>query len=677
MKPKYAHLLSPLKVRSFVLKNRMMSANSLPHFLQGPEPYPADGPITHYNNRAKSGAAIVSVTHFTSVPREKKFPSFLDFSHMPAFDLYEARCQNYLLHLADVIHYHHSVASACLFIGPPSNYLLQKKAGPEVVQGNVNGDTGDPTKPFDVPKEERYEFEEIPAHNLPHEYDEEALDKIAESYAQQCGILRGLGFEMVNIHMSYRGNLPAKFFSPITNFRTDGWGGSVENRMRFPLMVLQRVRERVGPNTIIEIQWSTQELEGGYSKEDTVAFLNEAKRYVDIVELRGPEGDASHPTGFNLNPYPFLEDAAYVKAHVPGILVATIGGYQEPDVMEEAIAQGKADIISMARAWISNPDYGELVAQGRGEDLVPCLRCNKCHGRGPDDPFVSVCSVNPILGLEHRLGDMVSPVTRHKRVAVIGGGPAGLRCAIYLADRGHEVTVYEAGPALGGAIRHADFVSFKWPLRNFKSYLIRQVEKRDRITVRLNTPVTPAQVEAEQFDAVVAALGAAPALPPIPGLEPGSFLFATEALEHTDRLGRNVVIIGGGEVGVETGMHAAQQGRKATVLEMRDMLAADSTKIHYRSMFREAWEAEPNFTGIVNARVTAVDADGVRYVDPEGAEHVVPADTVVVSAGMKAKTDEALAFYGTAPEFYMTGDCERAATVQQAMRSAFAVAHKI
>lgn len=677
MQRNYTSLLSPLMVRGFIFKNRMLSSNSLPHFLQGPEAYPAQGVIAHYGGRAKSGAAAVAVGGVNAFLAGKQFPMDIDLGHFVDWNLYQPQCQNYLAQLADVIHYHQAVAELCFFVGPQSFYPLRRKAVQTVAQGCFNGDTGDNTKPFDVPLEDKYELEQIPAHMLPHEYDMETLEKIADSYAEQCFVARYLDFEMINIHMCYRGNLPAKFFSPLTNFRTDEFGGSIENRMRFPLMVLQRIRQAVGPKTILELQWSAIDTEGGYGMEDTVTFLNAAKEYIDIVQLRGPDADPSHPTGFNLNPYPYLEDAAYVKAHVPSLLVSTIGGYQDPEAMDRIIAEGKADFISMARAWISNPNYGELVMEGRAADIVPCLRCNKCHGRGPHDPLVSVCSVNPAIGVEHYLNNMVSPVKRKKKVAVIGGGPGGMRCAIFLSERGHDVTIFEAADVLGGAIRHADFVSFKWPLRRYKDYLISQVNTRDNIRVKLNTPMTPEKLSSMDFDTVVVSMGAHPIVPNIPGLKEANPRFAAEAMMDEKSFGSNVVVIGGGEVGVEAAMHLAETGHNATVLEMRDMLAADTTKIHYRSMFRAAWESLERFRGLTGVTVTHVDHEGVHYIQADGTAHVTPADSILVATGMEADTKAALRFCDVFPECYLIGDCRKPGTIQQVNRSAYAVANRI
>ena len=680
MKMNYPHIFQPLVVRGFVVKNRLESSNSLPHFMQGPEPYPAQGVVTHLANRAKSGAAIVSVSQFASGNASKSYPMDLDFGHMPDFDIYDTECQNYLMHLADTIHYHGSIANACLMWGPPADYMVRHTEMPPMpaMGEGINGVAGDPTKAFEIMGQTKYTFDVVPAHLRPAEYTEEQMMLIAEAYAQQAKIIRDLDFEMISLHFAYRFNLPSKMFSPLANNRTDDWNGSLENRMKYPLLVLKKVREAVGPNTIIEVLWSFEDLPGGYDIDDTVAFLNEAKKYIDIVQLRANDGVPAHPTSFTLEHEPFLEQAAYIKERVPGLLVASIAGFFDPEVMESALAEGKLDIVAQGRAWISNPDYAEKLRKGQAEDLVPCLRCNRCHGRSHGDPFQSVCAVNPVIGMEHELTHLIRPVENKKRVAVIGGGPGGMRCAMYLADRGHDVVIYEACNELGGAIKHSDHADFKWTLKQLKDFLIAQVSKRANITIQLGVKATPELIEGENFDTVVVAMGGVPAQPPIQGLaDLDKVWYSAEAYGGAEEMGQNVVVIGGGEVGLEAGIKIAQTGRKATVLEMRPMLAMDATKIHYREKMDEMWQNDPNFTGLVNVTVTGVTKDSVTYVDKEGVSHTIPADDIVVAAGMKAQTDLALSFYGTAPEFYVLGDCKKPGTIQTVMRQAFAVAHNI
>lgn len=673
---KYPHVLSPLVVRGHVLKNRLEVSNSLPHFLQGNEPFPAESVITHYANKAKAGAAIVTCMGINNFSRDMIVPMEADFTHFPDFDLYNPACQNYLMQMADAIHYHGAVACMGFFVGPPSGYPLQKPDGSlEILRlsdiANSRPLSEEEVDPFGQSDMMTRSVKAALLNTTP-----EHMEFIADSLAQQVKILKFLDFDMVSIHLCYRGQLPTQFLSPLTNTRKDEYGGSLENRAKFPLMCLKKIREAAGRDMIVEILFSGEEPEGGYTMDEGVEFLKMAEPYVDIVQFRAGEADPNHPIPFEQEHTPFLKYAENAKKKGLKMKVACVGGFHYFDDVEAAVAEGKVDIVSAARAFISNPNYVQLMQEGRADDLVPCLRCNKCHGRGPHDPFVSVCSVNPRIGIEHRLDVLESPAQPGMRIAVIGGGPAGMKTAMDLCDRGHKVTLYEAEDHLGGAIYHADFVPFKWTLRDFKQYLIHQVEKRP-IDVKLNTHATPEMVQAEGFDMVISALGASPAKPPIPGLDKPHVMVATESMIHPETVGHNVVVIGGGEVGVEAGMNLAQKGHEVTVLEMTHMLAPESTAIHYYSMFKDAWEKLPGFHSVVKATVTAVEDDRVTYLDAEGVEHAIPCDSVVISLGMRAKTDEALAFSSTADRFAIIGDCKKPATVQQAMRQAYAVAHSI
>jgi len=268
---------------------------------------------------------------------------------------------------------------------------------------------------------------------------------------------------------------------------------------------------------------------------------------------------------------------------------------------------------------------------------------------------------------------MIEPPITRKKVAIIGGGPAGMEAALVSAGRGHQVTLYEKSNALGGLLKTSDNVPFKWTLKEFKDYLVRQINKSG-VKVCLNTEATPEMLKAEEYDAVLAAVGSEPVVPPIPGIKGKNVIFAPDVYGNESALAKNVVVIGGGEVGVETGMHLAETGHQVTLLEMLNILAPEATPVHYYSMFREAWEKLPDFKYILQARCTAISRDGVTYVDADRKEHTVKADSVVVAAGMKPKNDLALQFYGTGDQFFIIGDCNIAGNVQKVMRSAFSTA---
>lgn len=219
----------------------------------------------------------------------------------------------------------------------------------------------------------------------------------------------------------------------------------------------------------------------------------------------------------------------------------------------------------------------------------------------------------------------------------------------------------------------ADYVSFKWPLKDFKEYLIRQVDKAG-IKVCLNTEATPAMFKAEEYDSILAAVGSEPIVPLIPGIRGRNVVFAQDVYGNEGALTKNVVVIGGGEVGVETGMHLAEKGHNVTLLEMLNILAPDATPVHYYSMFRDAWEKLENFKYILQARCTGISENSVTYVDVEGKEHDIAAGSVVVAVGMKPKNNLALQFSDAADQFFMIGDCNIAGNVQKVMRSAFSIA---
>ena len=663
MENKYKHLLSPIKIGKFVLKNRMQSSNSLPHFSQGPEPYPAESIMGHFINRARTGAAFITFAGFEDAPNTPPLPDTLDMSHFPNYDFRDPQVQNYVIQMTEAMHGVGSLVSGSLFAANRTYRYEDENGNVEYVDAN--------------PKD----LEEIGAvammmPSVGDDVPKEDLMKIIKSYGQRTAVYKKLGFDAVTIHMCYRAQLPGQLLSPLSNKRTDEFGtGSLEDRARFAVLMLQEVRKVAGKDMLIEIQFSPEEVEGGYPFEEGIEFLKMFEPYVDIVQVRSPEGDPNHPIPFELNHTPFLELASRVKAEGLDMIISNVGGYFYPEEADKAIEEGKVDLVAMARAWISNPDYGDMLYSGRADDIIPCLRCNKCHGRGKQSIMASVCSVNPRFGLEVAERHLYKESEQKKNIAVIGGGPVGMNMALYLRERGHDVTIFEATDALGGAIKHADVVPFKWTLKDYKDFLIRQVEKH-QITVKLNTKADPAML-GDEFDVVVAAVGAEPVIPPIPGVDLPSVMKAVDALMNSEKTGDNVVVIGGGEVGVETGMFLAGQGKEVTVIEMRDELAADTTFMHYRSMFQEAWEAIPTFHYVLNATAKEIREGEVIYTDQDGNDVTLKADTVVMSVGMRSKTDEALSFYDAAPNFYMIGDCYKPGTIQTGTRNAYATAISI
>ena len=658
----FPNLLSPLKIGNHVLKNRMTSTTSRPHFVQGGENYPTDAYITHYANKARGGAAMVTVLGARLVDPVPGYGTNAEHheAHSTSFNLTNSFTQNYMSLLAESVHFYGSKVLCWATAYVPMGYDVSNDIPPLAVIPGM--------PPMANPS--------MPGNGK--ELTKEMLEELKQSIVKQCVIYKECGIDGTYLHMSYRMQLLGRFLSFATNKRTDEYGGSIENMARYPLEVCKAIKQACGKNFIIHISISAEDcVENGWTIEDTVKFCKMAEGLVDIVQPRCPYIDPNHPVGFESNPTPWARYPAALKAAGVKQVVEATAGFFDPYENEKMIDEGKADLIGMARAWISNPMYGCLVEQNRVDDIVPCVRCNKCHSLGPNAPAISACSVNPEWTLETKIERMVSVPFEKKKVAVIGGGPGGMEAALIASRRGHDVTLYEKSESLGGLLKASDAMAFKWPLRKFKEYLIYQIGKSN-VRVFLNTEATTELLQKENYDAVIVAVGSKPLVLPIPGIDGKNVFFASEMLSCCeDKLADDVVIIGGGEIGVETGIHLAQLGKNVTVVEMRDELAADTTKLHYKSMFIDAWEREKNFHSVVGATCKSIDEDGVTYVDKEGNEHKIKAGSVVMAAGMVAKSDEAMALTGCGKIFRLVGDCIGVGNVQKVMRSAYAVGNLI
>ncbi len=657
MSTRYKNLLSPIPVGNIVLKNRMISSASMPHFLQGTMPYPTEKVIRHFANRAKNGAA--GVTFDLSLGQKMFHPDQADKQlidvtpeHFVDININDATSQNYICQWIDQTHYYESKAIA-IFPGIMTEIQMQEERA-----ARESGFRGEGCN--------------ILSRKFMDNYIEEAK-KVART-------LKLLGFDMFSIHSAYRGGgCFGHFLTPLSNQRSDEYGGSVRNRARFMLEVLSAIKDVVGSDFPIEVLVSGQEPAGGITLDDTVELANMADGLIDILTIRAGELDPQHPTSFTSSPEcpaPYLEDAAYIKAHAPKMTICASAGFQSLDLCEQVIAEGKADMIAMARSWICDPEYGKKAYEGRGEDVVPCIRCNKCHVPNDSDKFRSFCSVNPRVGLEDQIDQLVVPPERKKSVGIVGGGPSGLQAAIECAKRGHRVTLYEASNELGGQLKHANYAKFKWPLKQFMEYQIRQAYKLG-VTIQRNTFATRALLEQAGHDEVIAAVGPKFKRSGIPGADSEHVFLAVDVFGKEAVLGKKIAVIGGAEVGVETGMYLAQAGHDVTVMTRQKDLALDAAHAHYRTMLVAYYKKIPGFHPLPEVSYRAITPEGVVYADANGNEHLLEADTVVLATGQESNADAALALYSPEYRFHMIGDCNLGGDVAKATRSAFAVASQI
>ncbi len=653
MSRQFQYLLSPIQIGSHILKSRMIAPQALPHYLQGSEPYPSEAIIHHVSNIARNGAAIVAFGAWDDTDQRKAGGTA---SHFPMFDYSDPSNETYVCKLVDCIHFYDSLAS--IYLMPLEMPNFQPKPSMD--------------KPFPMwfsPVEKVSEITQTMMQDMIDLAVKKAL------YFQQ------LGFDMISLQMSYREFMHiglSKFFSPLTNDRTDEYGGDAVGRGKLALDMCRAIKTACGKDFLIDLWIAGEEEPGGITAEDTVSFAKAAEGIVDILQIRGGNINPVHPTGFNsCESEPItLHVAKKVKESGAKLVVAAAGGYGNPRYNERFIAEGMLDMVAIGRQFICDSNYGIKIYEDRPEDIVPCQRCAKCHVPYEKGPWIFVCSGNPTMGIADRLDKMVSPAVCPKKVAVVGGGIAGMEATLEASRRGHRVTLYEKSSQLGGQLLHADYPEFKWPLRNFKDYMIRQVLKAN-ITLKLGTEATPAVIAAEGYDAVIVAIGAEPKSLNIPGADSKKVVMPIAVYGHEEELGKNIVVVGGGEIGAETGLYLAECGHHVTLLTRQDRVAPDATCTHYREMFEGRWLREKNFHFFTNVQIESVTDTGVIYRDKAGALCELPADNVVISGGRASDTEFALSFYGSANDFFLVGDCKTPGNVQKCMRMAYAAATRL
>ena len=647
MNPYYPHIFEPLTVGHVTFKNRIFTAPSMGHMMQNNAPtYPEPAMICNYLQKAKGGAAQVECGgQQVNDPGRNPIHS--------NFDIEDPTGWRNFIHFTNAIHFYDAKASyELIHFGGEGEYTPAALA------------KGKPFGCDSFTRKDGVEFQQIP---------EEEMDRLADRYASLAECVKFCGFDTLLIHGGH-GTLLQEFVSPRSNHRTDKYGGSMENRARFPLMVLDRIREKVGRDLLIEYRISGSEcVPGGFEVDECVEFLKLIQDRIDIAHIsagvvREPRLRAiTHPTSFlpeGCNAYLAAKVKQCPDIHIP---VLTLGAFQQPAAIERVLANGEADIVAMARGTIADPYTVRKIQDGHPEDIVPCIKCFHCLDDFKKTHYYS-CSVNPTAGRESQLDMLIPKQYEKKNVAVIGGGPAGMKAALLASDRGHKVTLFEKEAALGGQLNDADFMSFKYDLKAYKNYLIRHVEQDENIAVHLSTEAVPEQIAAMKFDSVLCAVGADPVIPPIPGVDGDNVIWAGDSFFAPERVGRTVAVIGGGQVGCETAVHYGMQGKTVTVLEMQNSLAPDAMRTYQEELVGQVHD---HCSAVTGARVTAITPDGVTYADADGQSHTIPADTVILAAGMKPRAALAESFRSCAEDFRKFGDCVKVGCVKTVTRAAF------
>lgn len=653
----YPHLFSPIKVGPLLFKNRLVMA-PLTSDNCIVDNRPSDQGIAFYGTRARGGFAQVTVgeadVDWEYACRSDAFNNISDpnpkYWHSGAF--YE---------LTMAIKEHGAVAAMEINHSGAANH-------PKNIPGRKN-----PIGPTGYVRQDGITVDEM---------DEAMMNKVADNFANAAAYLKLVGFDMVMVHGGH-GWLLGQFLSPFSNKRTDKYGGSLENRARFPLMVIDRIREKVGSDFLIEYRISGEEkVEGGLKLDEMVEFSKMIEKKVDIIHVSvgiyhlHVESDTFSsmyaPHGLN------VDMAAAIKKAV-NIPVTVVGGINDPAMAEQIIAEGKADFVALGRQALADPEFPNKALTGRADEISPCLRCGCFSPMKQEEgeimpPHTFQCSVNPVTSKEFRM--QLEPAPKQKRnVMVVGAGPGGMYAAITASERGHDVTLVEAGDKLGGTLLFTDEDTYKKDLQKFKNSLIARVNKQS-IDIKLGVTATVEMVEKANPDALIVAIGSRPIIPNIAGIDGPNVMYALDCYWQPEKVGQTIVMIGGGLVGCETGLHLAAMGKSVTIVEMMDDMAVDATESHRIALFDVMKKAD--ITCHTKTRCTGINPSGIQVVSADGAERLIEADTVVYAVGMKARMDAALELCNAAPkQYFLVGDCINPRKVKQAVHEGFHAAMDI
>ena len=631
-------LLEPIQVGKMTLRNRIVvpAMNTNYPTLQGEV---TDQQVAFYRARAKGGAGLV-VSGFSYIHPLGRGPARMlasyDDRFIPGLARWAAAVKG-------------EGAKACLQIAHVGRRANSKVVGAQPVGPSAIAAVGG---------------------EVPHELTAAEIEEQVECFGQAAARAGAAGFDAVEVHMAH-GYLLSQFLSGYSNKRTDEYGGSLVNRARFPLAALRRVVDEVGKDLTVLVKMNGSDyVEGGIT-------LEEAKETAKLLETAGAQmitvSAGTDPNGqMGVQPayYPrgvLVPLAEGVKSAV-GIPVAAVGRLNHPDVAEEVLQQGKADLIAMGRAMIADPELPLKTAEGRAEEIRPCTGCSfGCIWRVGQGGEMA-CSNNPLAGREATV--KIVPTEQPKQVLVVGGGPAGLEAARVASLRGHQVTLYEKSSRLGGLLNVGAVPPHKYELPHLVQYYATQMEKLG-VKVVTGKEVTAKVITRVAPEALVVATGGIPLALPVTGDE-GFAMLVSEVLCEQATVGHNVAIVGGDSVGCEVAEYLGEKGHQVAVLEMRDVCCTDVRPEIKRQMLESL--AKLGVEVKLGAKVVAAGNGTVTYEQAGEAKQLEGLDNVIFAMGSRPDLRLLEEAKAKGLEAYAVGDCNQPGNVFGATHSAFDVA---
>ena len=623
---KFEAMFQPIQIGPMTVANRFVMSPMGNNFAN------TDGTMSersasYYGARAKGGFGLITF-EATVVYKEAKGgprkPCLYDDSTVSSFQ---------------------AAIAACHQAGAKVSIQLQH-AGPE---GNTKI-TGYPLKAASA----------IPAscgRETPEAITKEELYRLIECYGDAAVRAKKAGADAVEIHCAH-GYLVSTFISARTNKRVDEFGGSFENRMRLPKLIIENIRKKAGDSLAILCRINaTDDVEGGQTAQDAAAVASYLEKECGVDGLHLSRAVHLHDECMwapSLIHGGFSADYVTEIKRAVSVPIITVGRYTEPQYAELMVAEGRADLVAFGRQSIADPEMPNKAKAGRLDLMNPCIGC--LQGCVPNmfkgEPIT--CLVNPLAGREADF----KPAETKKNVMVIGGGPGGLYAAFTAAQRGHAVTLYEKGDILGGNMRLAAYPPGKGDITNMVRSYIAKCEEYG-VKMVMNTEVTPAMVAEAKPDAVIVATGSNPLVLPIPGINDTGVIHAGDLLDGKAAVGKKVLVVGGGMVGCEVADFLGELGHEVSVIELRDQLGPDVIPEH-RKFLMKAFEAY-KVQGVTGAKVAQFFTDGVSYTLADGTEGRLEGfDNVVLAMGYRNNDTISEEIKKIVAETYVIGDAVKA-----------------
>ena len=491
----------------------------------------------------------------------------------------------------------------------------------------------------------------------PRELTKQDIDYFVENFAEGARRVKDAGFDAVEIHGAH-GYLISLFLSPRSNIRTDEYGGNPENRARFACEIISRARQKVGPDFPIIFRFSGSDfLEGGININDSV---QQAPLFVqagaNALHVSASVWDSS-PWMFPcyLYPYGAIAHLAQAVKKAVDVPVITVGKLGEPLVAERVLEEGKADFVAIGRGLLADPELPNKAREGRFDDIRRCIYCNICTTQNKLRVATGrmICSVNPELFREAEFP--AKPTASPKKVMVVGGGLAGMEAARVLAERGHQVTLYERGDKLGGQWSIACQEAGKEDLISLITYLARGLDKAG-VSIILNKEVSPELVHKVNPGAVVVATGGSPITLNVPGAEGENVVQAVDVITGQAKVGDTVVVVGGRHIGMEVALSLAKQGKKVSLVT-KNALGENGTPLERNTFLTLRQMLVENGVFLYPYfPLLEIRKDGV-YVVQNQDMLFLKADTVVMAVGTRAENKLVEALEHTRTDVYGIGDC--------------------